>query len=154
MPPARPRRTPAAAPEITIRPCTLRDRSRMVRIWRTCGPGVNVQPDDAPAPLGRFLARNPGMSQVAERGRRMIGAVLVGYDGRRAMIYHLGVLPEERGHGVGTRLLAAAREVLRRTGARKCNLLVHARNRSARRLYARLGWIERTDLVLLQQPLP
>ena len=52
----------------------------------------------------------------------------------------LAVLPEWRGQGLGTRLLAAARERARALGCPALSLICFAENGAARRLYRRHGF--------------
>lgn len=52
----------------------------------------------------------------------------------------LYVLPERRGQGIGTALLAFAEEHARRLGAARLELHVLEANDGARRLYQRAGW--------------
>jgi GNAT superfamily N-acetyltransferase len=65
----------------------------------------------------------------------------------------LAVLPEYRGRGVGTRLLAAARERARALGAPELSLIVFAANAGARRLYAREGFQEIDRRPIVPHPL-
>jgi ribosomal protein S18 acetylase RimI-like enzyme len=136
-------------PEILLRPMVIADHAEAHHLWCTT-PGIGLTPDDQPAALARLLARNPGLSQVACQGPRLVGTILCSHDGRRGMLYHLGVVPALRGQGVGSALVAAALAGLAREGILKCNLLVYADNAGARAFYQRLGWSERTDLVLVQ----
>ena len=61
----------------------------------------------------------------------------------------IAVAPDWRGQGLGTRLLAAARERARRLRCRALSLICFARNAGARRLYERLGFtvIDRREIV-------
>jgi GNAT superfamily N-acetyltransferase len=52
------------------------------------------------------------------------------------------LLPSARGHGIGTDLIEAVAQAADRQGARELNLTVLSGNAAARRLYARLGFIE------------
>lgn len=52
----------------------------------------------------------------------------------------IAVAPEWRGQGLGTRLLAAARERAQRLGCRALSLICFAENEGARRLYEREGF--------------
>jgi ribosomal protein S18 acetylase RimI-like enzyme len=52
----------------------------------------------------------------------------------------IALLPEHRGQGIGTMLLAAARQKARRTGAGELSLLCFESNAGARRLYEREGF--------------
>ena len=62
--------------------------------------------------LARSLVRNPGLSQVAldwktRRGRPEIaGAVIIG-EGQMAMVHHLAIQPDARGHQLATRIVQA-----------------------------------------------
>jgi ribosomal protein S18 acetylase RimI-like enzyme len=61
----------------------------------------------------------------------------------------IAVVPEWRGQGLGTRLLAAARERTQRLGCRALSLICFAQNEGARRLYQREGFtvVDRRDIV-------
>ena len=92
---------------------------------------------------------------VAERDGRVVGLVEweIGPEGDRAVgeVHAIHVAAEERGHGVGTVLLAAAVETLRSFGARRAVLWVLAANTPARRFYERLGWT--WDGTITERPL-
>ena len=53
---------------------------------------------------------------------------------------NVAVLPQHRGHGIGTALLQHVLEEGRRLGAIRATLEVRASNEGARRLYERLGF--------------
>jgi ribosomal protein S18 acetylase RimI-like enzyme len=55
-------------------------------------------------------------------------------------VQNVGVVPEHRGRGLGTWLLARALEGFREAGLRRVSLEVTARNLDAQRLYRRLGF--------------
>jgi ribosomal protein S18 acetylase RimI-like enzyme len=63
-------------------------------------------------------------------------------EGDYAFISDLVVLPASRGRGVGTALLAAAERHARSRGAATLKIGVLARNRDARRLYERVGFLD------------
>jgi len=52
------------------------------------------------------------------------------------------LLPSARGRGIGTDLIGAVARAAQHQGARELNLTVLSGNAAARRLYARLGFIE------------
>lgn len=54
-------------------------------------------------------------------------------------VVYMGVVPSQRGRGVGELLLRRAVEHCRRTGARRLTVVVDDRNVPARRLYERFG---------------
>jgi GNAT superfamily N-acetyltransferase len=67
-------------------------------------------------------------------------------------LHFLFVTPDFMGHGIGSRLLARATELLREDGYRQAILWVFSRNLQARRFYERQGWstngVERPDPAL------
>lgn len=65
-----------------FRVMTTDDLPGALELWRSCD-GIGIGDSDSPAHLTAFLHRNPEMSWVALCDGRLIGAVLVGHDGRR-----------------------------------------------------------------------
>jgi GNAT superfamily N-acetyltransferase len=55
-------------------------------------------------------------------------------------VYHLAVTGSCRGRGIGSKLLSAAEDALRRVGARQINLMVYEGNHHAEGLYLRRGY--------------
>ena len=55
-------------------------------------------------------------------------------------VNNVALLPQHRGHGMGTALLRHILEEGRRLGAKRATLEVRASNEGARRLYERLGF--------------
>jgi len=73
-------------------------------------------------------------------------------DAHRAYIHMVGVLPEERGRGIGQLLLRAALSEARRQGKSYVDLHVMEYNLRAQRLYARLGFsVVGTDTLTLRR---
>ena len=81
-------------------------------IWTTQGEGIE-----------RYLKRNPKTCFVAEKDNKIIGTILCGNDGRRGFIYHAAVSPEERNNGVGSALVEAALNALKKKGLTKWHWL-------------------------------
>lgn len=129
------------------------DIDAALNLWHAT-EGVGVSPEETPAMLADYLARNPGFSRVAvDAEGRLVGTILGGHDGRRALLYHLAVVPEARGHGVGRKLVREALDRLAEAGIAKASILVYANNASGHAFWAKLGWKARKDLVLLQHAL-
>jgi ribosomal protein S18 acetylase RimI-like enzyme len=133
-----------------IRPFRIADYDRVYAIWKKA-EGVGLNESDSREAVGRYLRRNPGLSQVAESGGNVVAAVLCGHDGRRGYLHHLAVAREWRRKGLGRALVAACLERLRREGVPKCNLFLFASNRPGRTFWKRLGWSVRADLRLVQR---
>ena len=116
-----------------------RDRGEVVALWN------RVFADDPPrnAPervIDRKLGTQRELFLVAERGGRVLGTVLGGYDGFRGWIYHLAVDPERRRGGIGRELMQEIERRLRALGCPKINLQIRAHNSGVRAFYERLGW--------------
>jgi GNAT superfamily N-acetyltransferase len=99
-----------------------------------------------PAHIGALLAVRPGA---------IVGLVEweIGVDDDPSVgeIHAIHVVLEERGGGVGRRLLAAAVEALRGHGIRRAILWVVEDNLTARAFYERHGWV--WDDARLERPL-
>jgi len=130
---------------LAIRPMLESEADAARALWRAALPG-DGDPSDAPEAVLAFLRRNPGTCLAAFLDDRMVGTVLGGFDGRRGYIYHLAVLPELQGRGIGARLLDAVATALRDLGVPKAHLFVFEHNTAAHAFYEREGWAHRTDI--------
>lgn len=131
----------------TIRTLTIEDYAEVRALWEAT-EGVGLSASDSLDGVRKVLDRNPGMSFVAVSGKRIVGAVLVGHDGRRGLVHHLTVEPSFRRRGLGRALVRRAIEALRGAGIDKAHFLVFARNEAGRAFWKRMLATERIDLVL------
>ncbi len=129
----------------TIRPMTFDDYDAVLALMRAT-PGVAVRAADSPAAIQRYLARNPGLSLVAESDGRLIGCVFGGHDGRRGSLHHLAVAANYRRQGVGHLLVESALDGLANDGILKTHIDVFADNDGAIAFWRRLGWQQRNDI--------
>ncbi len=129
------------------------DYDAVLTLWRN-SPGVGLTPSDSPEAVQAFLARNPGLSLVARYAGRIVGAVLCGHDGRRGYLYHLAVAGAYRKQGVGRTLVDACLSRLAACGIQKATIFVYGHNEIGNRFWRRIGWKDRTDLVVLQRETP
>ena len=79
---------------------------------------------------------------VATQRDRIVGYVNPVVDQKEAWVGGLGVIPSHRGQGVGTKLMEAAEEAVRRRGVDEMILEVIEGNSSATRLYTTMGYVE------------
>lgn len=120
-------------------------------LWQAA-PGVGLSDADEPTALLRFLARNPGCSQVATRDGTLVGAVLAGHDGRRGWLHHLAVDEASRRRGIGRALLGRALAALRDAGIGKCHVLVYGANAGGAAFWRAATAVERVELVVYSMP--
>jgi ribosomal protein S18 acetylase RimI-like enzyme len=109
----------------------------------------------------RLLARPDSFLLLAERDGRLVGYAAVAVGGTEATLEvgervgsleSLSVLPEERGQGLGGRLMDAVFEELRRLGVEEISLAVMEGNDDAWRFYERLGLVPYLRLTIGRVP--
>jgi ribosomal protein S18 acetylase RimI-like enzyme len=131
-----------------IREMRLADYEAMYALWLGC-EGIGLGASDSREQIGLYLARNPGMSFVAEVDDRLVGTILGGHDGRRGTIHHAAVHPDFRHQGIGQQLVATCLAALRAAGVLKCHIFVHRTNEAAQAFWRGVGWHDRGDLHLM-----
>ena len=131
--------------DITYRTMQAADIPAALALWRSI-PGLALDAADEPAALAAFLARNPGLSDIALADGAIIATLLCGEDGRRATFYHLAVAADWRGQGIARQLLARAEDRLRARGITKMRLLVLGDNALGNAYWPKQGWRQQTGL--------
>lgn len=131
--------------DLTYRAMTVADIPAALALWRSI-PGLALDAADEPAALAAFLARNPGLSDIALADGAIIATLLCGEDGRRATFYHLAVAADWRGQGIARQLLARAEDRLRARGILKMRLLVLGDNALGNAYWPKQGWRQQSEL--------
>lgn len=121
-----------------IREFRQADYDAVLHVWRAAG--LTLKPSDTLPELRKVIGRNPGLLLVAEEEGSVVGAVIGAWDGRRAWVYHLAVLPAMQGLGTGRMLMDQLERRFRALGATKLNLLVEPGNAGVSDFYRRLGY--------------
>ncbi len=130
-----------------IRKMIIDDYEGVYNLWiNTPSMGLNTS-DDSKEGIEKYLLRNPETCFVAEKDNLIVGVILSGHDGRRGMIHHTAVSVAERENGVGSMLLEAAMEALKREGINKVILVVFEKNEIGNIFWQKKGFIARNDLV-------
>lgn len=138
--------------EFTIREMTLQDYDAVYALWSET-EGIGLSSADTSERIAAFLQRNPGMSFVAHVQGQLVGALLGGTDGRRGYLHHLAVRPQWRGAGIGYQLVARALAALKQAGVDRCHIFVYADNEAGKAFWKKVGWYERTELMLMSYDL-
>ena len=102
--------------------------------------------DDSREGIARYLDRNPNTCFAAVTGNRIVGVILTGHDGRRAIIHHLCVHPDFRRAGIAAHLVSLAENALKKEGIQKIFGLVFRDNEAANAFWERQGYSLRTNL--------
>ena len=135
---------PAARDHVTIAELTMVDYPVVHVLWQR--GDLWMRPSDGPQATLLKLARDPDLFLVArEAGGRVVGTVMGGWDGRRAYVYHLAVLPERRRQGVAAALMDELEERFRRLGALKAKTQILMANEVSRAFFARRGYLREDD---------
>ena len=136
---------------MNIREMVEEDYDQVYQLWLSCaGMGLNDL-DDSKEGIARFLQRNPQTCLVAVENQTIIGAILVGSDGRRAYIYHTAVHPDYRRRGIARQLVETVLTVLDELKIHKVALVVFKRNTEGNRFWEKLGFSVREDLIYRNQ---
>ena len=78
-------------PEVVVRPGRREEIQDVLGLWREAGSVPSVSDD--PASLERLLETSKDALLVAETDGRVMGTIIAGWDGWRANVYRLAVLP-------------------------------------------------------------
>lgn len=118
----------------------------IVDLWRECHL---VAPQNDPVEdIQKKLDFQPELFFVALLNEKVIGSVMVGYEGHRGWLNYLAVLPDYQKRGYGRKLVEKAIDELKKLGCLKVNLQIRRNNISAVEFYKRLEFAE-DDVVSL-----
>ncbi len=132
--------------ETVIRSMEEEDYGEVYSLWRVIrGFGLRSL-DDSREGVERFLRRNPGFSQVACAGGRVVGSILCGHDGRRGCLYHVCVHPDFRQRGIGKAMAQRALLALKEEGICSVSLIAFKDNQVGNAFWKTLGWEFRQDI--------
>lgn len=129
-----------------IRTMTIDDYVAVFDLWMNT-PNMGLRTlDDSREGIEQFLKRNPATCFVAYDGEIVSGVVLCGHNGRRGYIYHTVVHPNYRRQGIGTALIDAAIDALRKEGITRVCLNVIESNEIGKEFWINRGWEKRDFL--------
>jgi ribosomal protein S18 acetylase RimI-like enzyme len=92
--------------------------------------------------IQRKLEFQPDLFLVGLLDGKVVGSIMVGYEGHRGWINYLAVVPERQRRGYGRKLVLKAVDELRKLGCLKVNLQARRSNTSAIEFYKHLGFKE------------
>lgn len=127
-----------------IRPATSADHETIAALWEESRlPPVDIEEWDS------LIASPNAMILLGEHEGALSGAVVASFDGWRAYIYHIAVVPGRRRTGVAVALMQEAEARLRALGARGILTLVNEANAPGLALTRSLGYeVQAGELVL------
>jgi ribosomal protein S18 acetylase RimI-like enzyme len=140
---------PGTADDIHVTEFIMDDFAAVYELWERSG--LWMRPSDGAQATRLKLARDPDLFLVArETGDaaddgRVVGVVVGGWDGRRAYVYHLAVLPERQRRGIATKLMDELESRFRAKGALKAKLQILVDNDVSREFFAQRGYLLEAD---------
>ncbi|OOQ67331.1 GNAT family N-acetyltransferase [Vibrio parahaemolyticus] len=123
----------------------IADYDDVIKLWGQT-EGMSLRDADSKESINNYLIRNPNLSFVAVSANEIVGAVLVGTDGRRGYLQHLAVSSNFRGKNLGRELVSQAISALANVGVPKTHLFVYNENVNAQQFYEKLGWFPRDEV--------
>ena len=130
---------------VTYREMQSTDYDSVIGLWHDT-ENMQLREADSRESITEYLDQNPNLSYVAMVTDRIVGAVLVGTDGRRGYIQHLAVADKHRGKRIGRGLIEKATQALGLIGINKTHLFVTTENENAQQFYRSLGWEDRKEI--------
>ncbi|MFI5864201.1 GNAT family N-acetyltransferase [Streptomyces sp. NPDC051546] len=124
--------------DLQIRAAVAADAGTVLAFWKEAAEGTSIT-DDADGVV-RLVTRDPDALLLAESDGVLVGSVIAGWDGWRASLYRLAVLPSRRRQGIATALLEAAEQRFVALGGRRGDAMVLEANESAQRAWAAAGY--------------
>jgi ribosomal protein S18 acetylase RimI-like enzyme len=121
------------------------DHKNLLELWQSCD-GISLRDADSKQGIAKYLARNPGLSFVAEEEGRIQGSLMAGHDGKRGYIQHLAVASDRRNQGIAGHLLELCLAALLAEGIVKSHVHVASSNELGRDFWSRRDWIDRADI--------
>ncbi|MFI6415923.1 GNAT family N-acetyltransferase [Streptomyces sp. NPDC050842] len=128
--------------DLRIRAALPDEAEAVLAFWKESAEGTSIS-DDVHG-VGRLVERDPDALILALADGLIVGSVIAGWDGWRASLYRLAVLPSHRRRGISTALLRAADERFAALGGRRVDAMVLEANETGRRLWTAAGY-ERQD---------
>jgi ribosomal protein S18 acetylase RimI-like enzyme len=123
---------------LKIRAASAPDEAEIVALWQDCG--LTRPWNDPNADFALAMRTDTSKIIVAIAGSKLVGSVMVGFDGHRGWLYYLAVAAEQRRKMLATKLIDEAVAWLITLGCPKVELMVREDNMEAAALYKTLNW--------------
>ncbi len=134
--------------EFATKIVTIDDYDEIYELWISTEQSKRaLNPvDDSREGIERYLKRNPNTCFAALKDGKIIGVILTGHDGRRAIVHHMCVHKDYRRMGIAAHLVSLAENALKEEGIQKIFGLVFKDNDNANEFWEKQGYSLRTNL--------
>ncbi|HVP27141.1 MAG TPA: GNAT family acetyltransferase [Candidatus Bathyarchaeia archaeon] len=120
---------------ITYRPEFMNE---VVSLWKKCN--LVVPQNDPVVDIQKKVEFQPELFFIGLLDGKVVGSIMVGYEGHRGWINYLAVTPECQRRGYGRQLVQKGIDELEKIGCLKVNLQVRNTNKSVIDFYKNLGF--------------
>jgi ribosomal protein S18 acetylase RimI-like enzyme len=114
------------------------DVDAVLAFWRRAE--ASASSTESAADVRGLLERDPDALLLAESDGRIVGSLIVGWDGWRGIFYRLAVDPTRRRRGLATALVRSGEERLRALGAHRLNAIVETEEPDAMAFWSAAGY--------------
>ncbi len=130
-----------------IRDLGPEDYDALAALWEEVGLPYRFHGRDGRERIAREIEGDCSIFLAAEEEGRLIGAVLGTHDGRKGWVNRLAVLPEHRGRGIGSALIADVERKLLEKGIEIVTCLIEDWNENSMAFFERIGYVPHRDIV-------
>ena len=121
----------------------LDDYDELLVLWQRAGlHSLRLRGRDSRVSMARQLASTVQTILGLEVDGQLVGAVVVTHDSRKGWINRLVVDPDHRRRGYGSRLIAAAENVLHEQDIHVIAALIENNNSASLALFRKAGYVE------------
>jgi len=125
-------------------------RKDVIHLWEICD--LTRPWNDPNKDIDRILSDQTGQLFVLRKHNKVLGSIMVGYDGHRGSVYYLSVHPDNQKKGLGRMLMKRSEDYLQALGCPKLNLMVRTSNLPVIEFYDQLGY-NKDEVVVLSKRL-
>ncbi|MDP6165766.1 MAG: GNAT family acetyltransferase [Gammaproteobacteria bacterium] len=113
-------------------------QQRVIELWQKCG--LIRSWNDPEQDIFRKLTDTMGRFVLLLDDNKLIGSMMIGYDGHRGSVNYLAVQPDYQKQGAGRLMMDYCEDYLVTLGCPKINLCVRNTNVAVLDFYAALGY--------------
>ncbi len=125
-------------------------RNDVIHLWDICD--LTRPWNDPNKDIDRILSDQTGKLFILRKHNKVLGSVMVGYDGHRGSVYYLSVHPDYQKKSLGRMLMKHSEDYLLTLGCPKLNLMVRTSNLPVIEFYDQLGY-RKDEVVVLSKRL-
>jgi len=137
---------------VELRSGTVADVPEVLAFWRYAAEDAH-RPADSAAAVERLIERDPEALLLAMADGRVVGTLVVGWDGWRCHLYRLAVDPARRRQGIAKMLLARAEQRFAEYGGTRADAMVLDNNTEAHGVWASAGYSRQAEWSRWVKPL-